>query len=49
METDQRLNRLYDAIESGVAALDDLGLKDRIANLKAVRDQATTDAASGYG
>ncbi len=43
-ETDQRLNRLYDAIESGVAALDDLGLKDRIANLKAVRDQATADA-----
>ena len=42
--TDQRLNRLYDAIESGVAALDDLGLKDRIANLKAVRDQATADA-----
>ena len=43
-ETDQRLNRLYDAIESGVAALDDLGLKDRIANLKAIRDQATADA-----
>nr|WP_312352026.1 recombinase family protein [Brucella intermedia] len=43
-ETDQRLGRLYDAIESGVAALDDIGLKDRIANLKAVRDQATADA-----
>jgi site-specific DNA recombinase len=43
-ETDQRLNRLYDAIESGVAALDDAGLKDRIANLKAIRDQATADA-----
>ncbi|MHB0713271.1 recombinase family protein [Roseomonas mucosa] len=43
-ETDQRLNRLYDAIESGVAELDDAGLKDRIANLKAVRDQATADA-----
>ncbi len=43
-ETDQRLNRLYDAIESGVAALDDVGLKDRIANLKAIRDQATADA-----
>ncbi len=43
-ETDQRLNRLYDAIESGVAELDDVGLKDRIANLKAIRDQATADA-----
>ena len=42
-ETDQRLGRLYDAIESGVAALDD-GLKDRIAGLKAIRDQATADA-----
>nr|WP_256387126.1 MULTISPECIES: recombinase family protein [unclassified Azospirillum] len=43
-ETDQRLGRLYDAIESGVAALDDSGLKDRIASLKAIRDQATADA-----
>lgn len=43
-ETDQRLGRLYDAIESGVAALDDVGLKDRIAGLKGIRDQATTDA-----
>ena len=43
-ETDQRLNRLYDAIESGVAALDDAGLKERIANLKSLRDQATADA-----
>ena len=36
--------RLYDAIETGVAALDDMGLKDRIANLKAIRDQAAADA-----
>ncbi|SCB39648.1 recombinase family protein [Rhizobium multihospitium] len=43
-ETDQRLGRLYDAIETGVAALDDMGLKDRIANLKAIRDQAAADA-----
>jgi site-specific DNA recombinase len=43
-ETDQRLGRLYDAIESGVATLDDTGLKDRIANLKAIRDQAAADA-----
>ncbi|WP_235912013.1 hypothetical protein [Mesorhizobium xinjiangense] len=43
-ETDQRLNRLYDAIESGVANLDDPALKERIAGLKALRDQAQSDA-----
>ena len=43
-ETDQRLNRLFDAIESGVADLDAPGLKDRIAGLKAIREQATADA-----
>ncbi len=34
----------YDAIESGVADLDDPALKDRIASLKAVRDQSRVDA-----
>jgi hypothetical protein len=43
-ETDLRLKRLYDAIESGIADLADLALKDRIAGLKAIRDQARTDA-----
>jgi len=43
-ETDLRLKRLYDAIESGVADLDDPALKERIAGLKAIRDQAQTDA-----
>ncbi|MEW5962708.1 MAG: recombinase zinc beta ribbon domain-containing protein, partial [Pseudomonadota bacterium] len=43
-ETDQRLNRLYDAIEAGVADLDDTALKERIAGLKAIRDQAKADA-----
>ena len=43
-ETDLRLKRLYDAIESGVADLDDPELKDRIASLKAVRDQSRVDA-----
>ena len=43
-ETDLRLKRLYDAIESGVADLDDPELKDRIAGLKATRDQARVDA-----
>ncbi|MEQ1863552.1 MAG: recombinase family protein, partial [Micropepsaceae bacterium] len=39
-ETDLRLKRLYDAIESGVAELDDPALKERIAGLKSTRDQA---------
>jgi site-specific DNA recombinase len=43
-ETDLRLKRLYDAIESGVADLDDPDLKDRIVSLKAVRDQSRVDA-----
>jgi len=37
-------SRLYDAIESGVADLDDPDLKDRIASLKAIRDQSRVDA-----
>ena len=43
-ETDQRLGRLYDAIESGVANLDDSALKERITALKAIRDQGKADA-----
>ena len=43
-ETDLRLNRLYDAIEGGVANLDDPELKTRIATLKSTRDQARVDA-----
>jgi site-specific DNA recombinase len=43
-ETDTRLKRLYDAIESGVADLDDPALKERILGLKAIRDQAQADA-----
>ncbi|WP_353888818.1 recombinase family protein, partial [uncultured Paracoccus sp.] len=43
-ETDQRLNRLYDAIEAGLADLGDAVLKERMAGLKAIRDQATADA-----
>ena len=39
-EAELRLKRLYDAIESGVADLADPALKDRIASLKSVRDQA---------
>lgn len=43
-ESELRLKRLYDAIEAGVADLDDPALKDRIDGLKAIRDQARTDA-----
>ncbi len=43
-ETELRLKRLYDAIEAGVADLDDPALKDRIDGLKAIRDQARADA-----
>jgi hypothetical protein len=42
-KTDQRLNRLFDAIASGVADLDAPGLKERIAGLKAIREQASAD------
>jgi site-specific DNA recombinase len=43
-EADLRLKRLYDAIESGVADLDDSALKDRIIGLKSIRDQAQAEA-----
>ena len=43
-ETGRRLERVYDAIENGVADLDDPALKDRIAGLKSIRDQAQADA-----
>lgn len=42
-EADQRLRRLYDAIESGVADIIDPALKERIDRLKAIRDQAQAD------
>ena len=44
VESDMRLKRLYDAIEAGVADLDDPALKERIAGLKVIRDQARADA-----
>jgi hypothetical protein len=43
-EADLRLKRLYDAIESGVADLDDPALKDRVSGLKLIRDQAQAEA-----
>ncbi len=44
-ETDLRLKRLYDAIETGVADLNAPALTERIAGLKATRDQAQADPA----
>ncbi len=43
-ESELRLKRLYDAIEAGIADLDDPALKDRIDGLKAIRDQAKADS-----
>jgi site-specific DNA recombinase len=49
IEADARLKRLYDAIESGLTDLSDLMLKDRITELKAIRDQARADAERAEG
>lgn len=43
-EVQQRLNRLYEAIEAGVADLSDPDLASRISSLKAARDQANADS-----
>jgi site-specific DNA recombinase len=43
-EAELRLKRIYDAIEVGVADLDDPALKERVVSLKAIRDQAQADA-----
>ncbi len=43
-EADQRLGRLFDAIEAGMIDKDDAMAKERMASLKALRDQAAADA-----
>ena len=43
-EAEARLKRLYDAIEKGVADIDDESLKERIAELRALKSQAQADA-----
>ncbi|GLI94222.1 resolvase [Methylocystis echinoides] len=43
-DADQRLGRLFDAIEAGMVDKDDAMAKERMASLKALRDQATADA-----
>ncbi len=45
-ESEARLKRLYDAIEAGVADLNDPALKDRIDGLKAIRDQAKAEPSA---
>ena len=48
-EAEAKLKRLYDAIENGVTDLSDLMLKDRITELKAIRDQARADTERAEG
>ena len=43
-EAEAKLKRLYQAIENGIADLNDPALKDRVAELAAIRDQARADA-----
>jgi hypothetical protein len=46
---DPKNKRLYDAIENGVTDLSDLMLKDRITELKAIRDHARADTERAEG
>jgi site-specific DNA recombinase len=43
-EADAKLMRLYEAIENGIADLSDPRLKERVAELTAIRDQSRIDA-----
>ena len=43
-DAEAKLTRLYEAIENGLAELDDSNLKGRIAELKRMRDSARADA-----
>jgi len=48
-EAEAKLKRLYDAIENGVADVSDPLLKERVTELKSVRDQARADAERAEG
>src|SRR5450631_3282492 len=48
-EANAKLKRLYDAIENGIADVSDPMLKERVTELKAIRDQARTDAERAEG
>ena len=43
-EAEAKLKRLYEAIENGVVNMADTSLKDRVAELTSIRDQAIADA-----
>jgi len=48
-EADAKLKRLYDAIENGIADVSDPMLKERVTELRAIRDQARADAERAEG
>jgi site-specific DNA recombinase len=48
-EAEAKLKRLYDAIENGIADVSDPMLKERVTELKSVRDQARADAERAAG
>jgi DNA invertase Pin-like site-specific DNA recombinase len=48
-EAEAKLKRLYDAIENGIADVTDPLLKERVTELKSVRDQARADAERAEG
>jgi site-specific DNA recombinase len=48
-EADAKLKRLYDAIENGIADVSDPLLKERVTELKSIRDQARADAERAEG
>ncbi len=48
-EAEAKLKRLYDAIENGIADVSDPMLKERVTELKAIRDQARADAERAEG
>lgn len=48
-EADAKLKRLYDAIENGIADVSDPMLKERVTELRSIRDQARADAERAEG
>ncbi|UPK35259.1 recombinase family protein [Bradyrhizobium sp. 186] len=48
-ESEAKLKRLYDAIENGIADVSDPMLKQRVTELKSIRDQARADAERTEG
>jgi DNA invertase Pin-like site-specific DNA recombinase len=48
-EAEAKLKRLYDAIENGIADVSDPMLRERVSELKSVRDQARADAERAEG